>query len=130
VKSKIEIECAVIEKLENGIIQISYKSNYRVELEDVKEVEKVYVGFSNGEAIYSLLISNGGFSQFSNEAQKFLAEEASIVSRIKGSAVVLNNLPFRILTRFFIKFYKPKFPTKIFSEYSDAVQWLTELKEE
>ncbi|UKN01098.1 hypothetical protein K6119_15310 [Paracrocinitomix mangrovi] len=127
---EVNIECAEIALLDSGIIQIRYKADYEVELKDVMEVEKVFIDFSESAEIFCLMDTSGRFNIFSKEAQKFLSNEASIVreNKLKGSAVVIDNLPNRIIAQFFSKFYKPQFPMKIFSSQEEGMKWLSMLK--
>lgn len=128
-KIQREIDCAVIELLSNGIIKVDYRPDFEVELNDVKEVEKVFIDLSGGDNIYCLMDLSGQFNVFTNEAQKYLSNEALIVTQgiIKGSAVVIDNLPNRLFAKFFIKFFKPPFLTQAFSNSQQAVEWLLEL---
>lgn len=123
---KIQIDCAEIELLENGIIQLKYSSDYNVELEDVKEVEQVFIEFSQGGDIFCLMDTSGRLNNYTPEAQKYLSKEASIVKeeKMRCSAVVIDNLPNRILARFFSSFFKPQFKIQIFSSNEEALKWL------
>jgi hypothetical protein len=58
---KLNIDCASIELLENGIILIKYKSEYEVKLKDVKEVEKAFIQLSEGRDIYCLMDTSGRY---------------------------------------------------------------------
>lgn len=124
------IDCAEIELDQNDIIQLKYRPDYTVELEDVREVERVFIDLSNGNDIYCLLDMSGQFNVYTPEAQKFLSKEASIVKqkKIKCSAVVIDNLPNRLITKFFIKFYKPPFRTKIFANKESGLIWIESIK--
>ena len=100
-----------------------------MELEDVKQVERAFIELSSNGDIYCLMDTSGRFNNYTNEAQKFLSNEASIVQnkKIKGSAVVIDSLPNRLLAKFFSKFFKPKFPMRIFSTQEEGLAWLNEL---
>ncbi len=126
----IDIYCAEIEMLVNGNILLKYRSDIQIGLKDVKEVEQVLIELSNGSDIYAIVDSTGPYVNITNEAQNFLAQEASIVrnKKMKGSAVVINSLPNRLLVKFFIKLFRPQFPTKIFSNLNSANEWLEGLK--
>lgn len=129
IKRVIKIECAEIELLDSGLILLKYQPDYEVELKDVKEVEQAFIELSSNGDIYCLMDTSGRFNNYSNEAQKFLSKEASIVQnkKIKGSAVVVDNLANRLIAKFFTKFFKPKFPVKIFATQEDGIIWLKEL---
>ena len=131
VTRELNITCAEIALLDSGIIVLQYKPDYEVELEDVKQVEQAFIELSSNGDIYCLMDTSGRFNNYTNEAQKFLSKEASIVQnkKIKGSAVVIDNLPNRLLAQFFSKFFKPEFPMKIFSNQDGGKVWLKELME-
>ena len=122
----VNIDCAEIELLNSGIISIRYKSDYEVGLKDVKEVEQVFISMSKGGAIYCLMDTLGRYNNFTEEAQKFLSKEASIVKdrKLKCSAVIIDNLPYRILIRLFTKFLRPPFKIKAFGSKDAATVWL------
>lgn len=127
-EKQIEISCAVIEKLAEDVILIIYKKDYNVELKDVEEVEEVYKELANGKPVFSILDSTDQFVNFSKEAQNFLAQEGEMVSQLIAATVVLNNLPTRLLARFFISFHKPAYPTKIFKTRKEALAWIELLR--
>ncbi len=108
----MNIECAEITLLESGLILLKYVPDYKVELKDVKEVERVFIELSNNGDIYCIMNTSGRFNNYTNEAQKFLSKEAKIVkqNKIKGSAVVIDNLPNRLLAQFFQGFLNQNSP--------------------
>ena len=126
---ELNIKCAEIYLFDSGIILLKYKSDYEIELKDVKEVEKVFLELIDEKGIFCLMDTSDRYYNITKEAQEFLSNEASIVKdkKIKGSAVVINNLPNRLLAQFFSKFFKPKFPMKIFSTQEEGMVWLKEL---
>lgn len=128
---KIEIDCANIFLIENDITVIRYKNDYHVELKDVKEVEKTFIELNGDKPIYCLMDSSNRFNNYTVEAQQYLSHKASIVKRrqLQCSAVIINNLPHRLLAQFFSKFYKPSFPMKIFSNENEAIDWIKEIKQ-
>lgn len=128
---KKEIACASITILRPDLIEIIYKNNYLVELEDAKAVDDVFLEFSQGNGMYTVMDTQGRYNVFSKEAQAYLAKEAPMVvqKRLLGFAIVIDNLPNRMLAKFYITFFKPNYPIKIFSEKVDARMWLDQVKE-
>ncbi len=122
----VEISCAKIHLHTSGIIELKYNPDHEVELMDAIQVESVFLEFSKGKGIYCLMDTKGRMAGYTKEAQNFLAKEASIVKskQMKCSAVVIDNLPSRMLTSFFMKLFKPKYKVKTFSNEKDAVIWL------
>ena len=48
-------------------------------------------------------------------------------SMLAASAVVVDNLPYKLIANFYLKFNKPKRPYKVFSKEEEAVAWLQTL---
>lgn len=46
------------------------------------------------------------------------------ISALKASAVVVDNLAYRMIANFYLTFNKPKRPYKVFSNREEAVKWL------
>ncbi len=128
--SRIEIPCAVIETIDHSMLRITYKNEYDIHLADVTELNDVLTDLVETGPIYSIVNANSKFFNLSKDAQEYLATTAPIVSRIKGSAVLINNLPIRLIVRFFISTYNPKFPTKIFKHEEEAKEWIESLRKE
>ena len=79
ITKKLNVECSEIALLRSGILILKYKPDYVVELEDVKQVERAFIELSSNGDIYCLMDTSGRFNNYTNEAQKFLSNEASIV---------------------------------------------------
>ncbi len=128
----VEITCTTITKLDTDLIKVVYRDGYLVELEDAKEVDDVFLRLSDGHAVYTLMDTNGRYSVFDPKALQFFSNEAPMVvqKRMLGFAVIIDSLPNRLLAKFYITFFKPKFIFKIFSREKDAHAFLLSLKEE
>lgn len=122
----VQITCANIHLHDTGIIELKYHPDREVELMDAIQVESVFLEFSEGKGIYCLMDTTGRLAGYTKEAQTFLAKEASIVKskQMKCSAVIIDNLPSRMLTSFFMKLFKPKYKVKTFANEEDATSWL------
>lgn len=44
--------------------------------------------------------------------------------RVLADAIIITNLPHRLLADFYMKFNRPDIPTRFFKTYDDALQWL------
>jgi len=125
-----EIKCATIELLSDDVILIQYLEDYAVEIDDVKELDVKLSNYLKGKKIYTITDFSNQFNSFSKEAQQFLAKEGKVIALLLASAVVINNLPTRLLARFFMRFHKPNYPVKIFANISNAKDWIAELKQQ
>jgi len=124
----IEIKCAKIDLIAKDVIYIKYGMDCDVEIEDVKELDIKIRSYLNGLEVYSITDFSNQFILFTKEAQQFMAKEAGFIKQLLGSSIVINNLPTRLLARFFMSFHKPNYPVKIFATVDDAKDWIVELK--
>lgn len=120
--------CASVKVNEFGIIEITYKDDLQITLADVQELEEIFLDISQGKMLYTMMIANGKMYKFTPDAQEFLSKKSEVNELIQASAIVLDSLQIRILAKFFIRFYKPKYLTKIFANRSKAIDWLLEEK--
>lgn len=123
----VKIPCAKIEKLDFNLVRVTYNHEYSIELEDIKELESVYLKLFPDGVIYSIVDTKGRFFNTSTEALKYLANDSKINPRLGGSAVIIDNLPTRLIVRFFISTLKPKYPTKICKNEGEAMVWMNEI---
>ncbi|MEO6901735.1 MAG: hypothetical protein ABI315_01110 [Bacteroidia bacterium] len=119
--SQIETTVALISLDENGIVHVHYKS---YALYDVAQQ------LENKEAIYQLvgtratpfLITSGENVIFTKSAREN-ALKIEPTSPVCASAIVIENLAYRLVAEFYIKIQKPKKPHKIFTNREKAYEW-------
>jgi hypothetical protein len=128
-EKQIEISCATIIKRDIDLALIVYKDDYDVEYEDVVLLDKELKKMFDNDQFYVITDFSDKYNKFSKEAQNYLAKDGMIVNQLLCSAVDINNLPIRMIARFFINFFKPQFPMKIFSSRLLARQWIDKLRE-
>lgn len=118
-------------QLEKDIYKIIYSDQFKVELEHVIEMDEHFMEMTEKKPVYIITDLQGRFFSITNEAQKYIATDAYSIklSLLKACAVVLDNLPNRLIAKFFQKFFKPDYPMKIFKNETEARKWLNELKE-
>ncbi len=126
----IEIDCATIRKIADDIIVLENKDDVDIELADAVQINEAYEKLANGVPVYSILNSAQSFNNFSKDAQDYLARTAPFVQAnlLAASAIVVTNLPNRLLAKFFVNFYKPAYPIKITANLQEAETWLKDVK--
>lgn len=112
--------------LSNHIIHYTYLPNSEIDETEHQINHNALVELiGNGEKC-SVLIDSDEFINITPEARKLIRTLESIVP-ISSRALVIESLNQRILANFYIRFYKPIVPTKIFNNYEDAFQWLNKI---
>ncbi len=127
VLDKIRIKAGMVTRLQDDLIHMVYTDEYTIEVEHVREFNDLVDSWMpDGEGAYFIVNLRGKYNDIRREAQDYLAKDAPILfkKKVRATAVIIDNLAGRILSKFFIQFFKPKYPTKIFSTDLDALNWL------
>jgi hypothetical protein len=119
--SQIETTVAVIGVDENGIVHVHYKDYALYDIAQQLE---------NKEAIHQLIgthptpfiITSGENVIFTKSAREN-ALKIEPTSPVCASAIVIDNLAYRLVAEFYIKIQKPKKPHKIFTSKEKAYEW-------
>jgi hypothetical protein len=118
----IEINCAIITLRDDGIIHMIMNKDHMVNIDDLKNIVKAVGELGNGKK-FPNLIEAGSFTSIDSDARKFsTAEELNIYTI--ADAFVIRSLPQKLIANFYLKFDKPKLPTRFFDNTSEALQWL------
>jgi hypothetical protein len=96
--------------------------NIELEIEDVLEMRRVYLEFSQNKPFAILLDAPHNFTP-TKEARELLASKEYTEKRI-AAAFVTKSLSNKLFGNFFIRFNRPATPTRLFSEENEAYEWL------
>lgn len=110
-----------------NLIYMVYTDKIRIEKEHIVEFNDLIDDWiPDGQQAFFLINITGKYNDFSREAQDYLAKDAPILAKgkVKATAIILNNLAGRILVKFFISIFKPKYPTQFFGSESKGYEWL------
>jgi hypothetical protein len=130
VKDFVELEKGTILRKDGDTIVTTYKKGAIVDLIDAKEIDRIYTTMAQGQDVFSLVDLRAAGSDLTNEAQTYFSRKALIVPNIKGAAIVIEGVRSRIVARFYIQYFKPLYPTKIFGNIDEAVKWFETLRKE
>ena len=106
---------------------IRFKSDKLVGIQEAKIMNDKLMSLANGKSFYFIVDALNVQSNMTTEAQKYFSKESEIAHYNLGMGILLNNLPIRLTASVFMKFHKPIYPTKIFSNYADALRWIDSL---
>lgn len=112
--------------IENDILYIIFNDGAVVDLEEIKASKAARLELQNSESMLVFVDIRNLFN-VTVEARKYAAEDENSKYSI-AMAILVNSLPTRLLTNFFIKFNKPKTPTKMFTSKDKALTWLENFK--
>ena len=108
-----------------NLVELHYPEEFELDIEAAKEIDRT-VRCAVHEEEFSLLINfQNAYGNMSSDVQRYFAKEAPSIPQIRKSAIVLNNLPVRILVKFYLRAFKPLYTTQVFSDYTAARAWLS-----
>jgi hypothetical protein len=90
-----------------------------------KEVEEIVnnINILSGNLKYLVLIVAGEHSSITYDALKTLAKPEAMKYAF-AKAYVIHSVPQRLMSHFYMHFFKPKIPIKFFKKRAEAEAWL------
>lgn len=123
INTTIDLDFAIVKLRNDGIVQTDINLDDSITLEQAKTLLEAYINVSNGGGKPHLMIPTK-FAIPDNDVLDFIKNVGNIHG--KADAFIIKSLPQKIIGNFFLKFHKPKIPTKLFSDYTKAIKWLKE----
>lgn len=124
----IDTDTAELFRINDEIIGLKFKTEIQVELEDAKQIDAGFMEIIQEKDHFFIIDATDIMSNMDNEASRYFSKESKVANYTRAAAIVLNSLPIRLTASFFIKFQKPRFPTRIFDSREKAIEWFEELK--
>lgn len=112
---------------ENRIFHVSIPKNMKIG----KEIIDIGYDFlnKNGGGRFYNVYEFDSFADVEPEVREWAADSSGN-HYTYCDAIVIRNLAQKIIADFYIKFNKPKMPTKIFYSVNKAYEWIKEIQEE
>lgn len=126
----VELDKCTIQRKKGDLIITTYKKAEVVDLIDAKEIDRIYTTIAQGQEVFSLVDLRAKDADLTNEAQAYFSRKALIVPQIKGAAIVIDGVRSRIVARFYIQYFKPLYPTRIFASIEEAEKWFDAVRQE
>lgn len=124
----LHIEKFEIRLHESGVLENIVKKGEVIDVEDIKLLIRSNLAITNNHH-YSALIDSEELASFTKEAMEYSAKK-DISPKILARAILVNNLPKRIVGNFYIKITRPAVITKLFNDRAKAFIWLENRMEE
>lgn len=118
----IETPNAFVNLRADGILHVHFKENTDISLELQLSLRKIYNELLKDTSTGFIYSAEAGFSMSKEARENFgnFPEQ----NPVSACGLVANNLAYRLLGNFLIKFYSPKIPTKLFDTVEEAAEWL------
>lgn len=124
----IETEIYALTSIEDDVIYLKYKDNIFVDLATIKLIEKQELELTNGKKFYHIVGMSDILGSMSDEGKKYSAQNKDGASLRYCDAVYTNSFIISLMLGIYLKIYKPIVPTKVFSNFEDAYNWVKVLK--
>ena len=120
-----EISVAYLSYLECDLIQVQFFDDITIGIPEVKELANATKELTGGIVPVLSLVITGQRNNISTEAFSYnIYTELNITQRTIAEAVVIQNLPTRIIANFYYKVVPRPFPVKVFESREKAIAWL------
>ena len=115
-------------ELIDGYIHVQFRDMSIIDLEESKKVANHIIDLCAGTS-YPFITNGLGITiRMNNDARDFFASYPPLVRVRKAQALLVNNMPSKLLDNFFIIYHKPVNPTKIFTDFYEALSWIKTIK--
>jgi len=105
-----------------GILRVKAVAEGEMDLEEAIECFSVYKKLGCDKKKVLQLIDLSIYVTITKEAREYV--DTMGPKFFITSAILSDSLPVRILVNFFVKFFQPKVPIKMFSTETEALEWL------
>ncbi len=106
---------------ENGILLVKFNEGAEVELQDIDEIHSEALRLSNGRPYCT--VTDSRVNMTSNKEAREYASKGLYKENHLANAILVNSTAVRLMANFYIQFYKPPIPTKLFNSEIEAREW-------
>lgn len=109
-------------KIVDGILENRIIESVEVDVKDVYQAKEDNIALTNGKP-YCILVNSGKYTTITKEALE-LSASPDFKQNTIAKALLIQELPHRIVGNFYMRFKKPAIKTKIFTDRDKALKWL------
>lgn len=117
-----ETTVSFIHERADGIFHVEFKKNSTIDISHQEENRLKYIELTGGEKRLFLYTSRGGL--FVTKEARENARRTEPTTPVLARAVVTHNFADRVIAEFYMKFYRPYIPIRIFKDTPEAIDWL------
>ncbi|HWY36072.1 MAG TPA: hypothetical protein VNX68_15615 [Nitrosopumilaceae archaeon] len=112
--------------IEDDIVLVEYINDVEVTVNEAKEIRDTTKQLSQNNR-HAIIHDFAGKNVIFSGLAKSMAEGRNEVSdNLYARAFVLYNISNKIEIAHFLKFHKPSTPSKVFNDFTEAINWLKE----
>lgn len=118
------LNAMTVRELSHNLLEIVYRDNYEVSLEDIRELLDQLNLWTERSAELKIISIAGHFTSIT-PAARHLLEGTNL--GLKAEAIVVNELPQRIIVRYYTRIAIQDLPVKSFKNRNEALEWLEQI---
>lgn len=122
---EINLQHTVLRMRDDGIVQVNFNDKLEIDINEARDILNAQKELSKGKKV--LVLNVAGKQTTATSAARDFAASDEATKYTLAEAYVVNNLAQKLVGNFYVNFHKPKAPTKIFTNETDAVNWLKSL---
>lgn len=107
---------------EHGLSWVAFEPGVEITGDDASQLLELAKITATDEEYFRVIFDLRTSPVITDEARKFAASGGP-GRYVSSFAILVADLPMRLVGNFFIRFHKPKQPTQIFSDPEEAVRW-------
>lgn len=119
---EIKTQLATVTVNEADILIVRYGQDLDFSLKNARDLIKICEDVSKGNKV-RVLVHTGKFGQMESATREYLSSE-EVAKHRKAVALVIDNLPHRIIAHYIISMRKKYYPSKVFRSEFEAIKWL------
>jgi hypothetical protein len=105
----------------DGILRVRYPQNCHLTLELMEKVHQLRLALCRERC--ALLVYAESVASAEYEAQQFASRE-DVAPLVDAMAIIVKSVFTRAMAELFMRFHKPPYPTRIFTDERAALEWL------
>jgi hypothetical protein len=111
----------------DNILYTTYFDDAEIDLPKIEEIIDEGLHLMNHSPFYSLVDMSDVFGAMSNDAKNHVAKDKLLAELKIGEALLVNNLPMKLLIIGYLKIFKPLTNVQVFKDHKSAGNWFQEI---
>ena len=108
---------------EERVLLIKFKDKVDVDIEEAKKIMSLSYDIVGRTPFYLIVDARDVYSSIDHNSRKLMSEHKVNEFNI-AQAIIVNNMPIRLLANFYLKFYKHNNPIKVFTNIDEGREWV------
>lgn len=121
-----ELYSATISFDTNNVLLVKFKDEVEVGLEEMIKLVDVSLQLVAGTPFYLLVDARNILGNMDHDARDYITSHQEYSDLNIAQAIIVNNMPIKILANFYTKFYPQANPVRVFGELEKGRAWLVQ----